>query len=361
MHASVLEESAVLEAPAGLRTNKGFHPILERESPYLFIDACMQGWRDADFANAHRHGATVFGVTAFLPHEPLDVALENVMFWHLIARKYPNTSIVYTAEDIRRAKREGKAAFLLESQDGEFIGRSLHRIEAFYRLGLRVLIPAYNVANAICAGCLDHEHLGLTRFGELVVDECNRVGMLLDGSHVGKRSTLEMMERSSQPMIFSHSNARALIDSPRNVDDEQIKACARGGGVIGVANFGPFVKKAGSKEWPTIADLIEHVDHIAQLTGGTDTIGIGTDMSLGTYPDHPHDPWGEPDYPNPGGDYFEIVTNDVRSPLRALRDFNCYPQVLDFADALLRHGYTEQDVHKILGENFLRVFEQVWK
>jgi membrane dipeptidase len=344
-----------------LRPNKGFHPFLERENPYLFIDACMQGWPDADYANAHRHGATVFGVTAFRPHATLDQALEDMMLYHLVARKHPNTLVIFTAEDIRRARREGKAALLLSAQDGSFVDRSLHRLEAFYRLGLRVMIPAYNAANTICGGCLDHDNLGLTRFGELVVQECNRLGLLLDGSHVNKRSTLEIMEQSGQPIVFTHSNVRALVDSPRNVDDEQIRACAAKGGVIGLANFGPFVKKAGSKEWPTMLDFVEHVDHVAQLTGGTDHIGIGTDLSLGTYPDHPVDPWGTPGYPNPGGDYGEVVCGNVRSPMRALRDFNSYPQVLDFADFLLRRGYADADVHKILGENFLRVFDQVWR
>lgn len=321
----------------------------------------MQGWPDADYANAHRHGVTAYGVTAFRPLAPLDEALQNLMFWHLVARKFPNTLIVFEAEDIRRARREGRAAFLLAAQDGSFVGHRLHRLEAFYRLGLRILIPAYNSANTICGGCLDHDNLGLTRFGELVVDECNRLGLLLDGSHVGKRATLEIITRSSQPIIFSHSNVRALVDTPRNVDDEQIRACAAGGGVIGLANFGPFTKKAGSTEWPTIADLLEHVDHAAQLLGNTDHIGIGTDMSLGTYAYHTSDPWGTPDYPDPSGDYAQVVSGDVRSPMRALRDFNSYPQVVDFADRLLAHGYGESDVRKILGENVLRVFEQVWK
>ncbi len=152
-----------------LRPNKGFHPFLERENPYLIVDACMQGWPDADYANAHRHGVTVFGVTAFMPHVSLDQALEELMFFHLVARKHPNTVIVESVEDIRQAHRDGRAAFLLSAQDGDWIGRSLHRLEAFYRLGLRVLIPAYNAQNAICAGCLDLEDLGLSRFGELVV------------------------------------------------------------------------------------------------------------------------------------------------------------------------------------------------
>jgi membrane dipeptidase len=283
------------------------------------------------------------------------------MFWHLVARTYPNTLIAYTGEDIRRAKREHRVALIIAAQGGDFIERKLHRIEAFYRLGLRIMLPAYNAANSICGGCLDHENIGLTRFGQLVVDECNRVGLLLDGSHVGKRATLEIMARSTQPFIFSHSNVRALVDTPRNVDDEQIKACAQTGGVIGLANFGPFTKPADKREWPSLDDFLPHVDHVAQLTGSIEHIGIGTDMSLGTYPDHWHDPWGEPDYPNPSGNYAEVVTGNVRSPQRALRDFNCYPQVLNLVDRLLAAGYSDQDVHKILGGNFLRVFDQVWK
>jgi membrane dipeptidase len=169
------------------------------------------------------------------------------------------------------------------------------------------------------------------------------------------------LELTLPSIVFTHSNARALMDSPRNVDDEQIKACTSAGGVIGLANFGPFTKPAGSREWPTITNMLEHVDHVAQLVGDTDHIGIGTDMSLGTYAYHGADPWGTPDYPDPSGDYATVVSGDTRSPKRALADFNCYPQVLDFADRLLGHGYSEQDVHKILGENFLRVFEQVWR
>ena len=348
--------------PPELRPNKGFQPFIEpSEQPYLFVDACMQAWPDADYANAHRHGVSAIAITAWRPHATLDVALEEGMFWHLVARKNPNTLIAYTAEDIRRAKRENRVAMIIAAQGGDFIERKLHRIEAFYRLGLRIMLPSYNFANSICGGCLDRDEIGLTRFGELVVEECNRLGLLLDGSHVSKRATMEMMERSTQPVIFSHSNARALVDTPRNADDEQIKACAATGGVIGLANFGPFTKPAEKAEWPSLDDFMPHVDRVAQLTGSIDHVGIGTDMSLGTYPDHTHDPWGEPVTANPGGNYAEVVTGNVRSPQRALRDFNCYPQVLNFVDRLLAAGYSDADVHKILGGNFLRVFDQTWK
>jgi membrane dipeptidase len=343
-----------------LRPNKGFHPILETEQPYLFIDACMQLWPDADFASAHRHGVTAYGVTAILPYSSLETALRSVMFCHLVARQHANVLVAQSADDIRGAKKDDRAAIIVAAQDGDWIGRDLSRIEAFYRLGLRIMLPAYNASNLICGGCVDHD-IGLTRFGESVVDECVRIGLLLDGSHVGRRSTLEIMARSDRPFVFTHSNVNAIVENPRNITDEQIKACVATRGVIGLAPFGPFTLKSGRREWPSTADFMEHIDHVAQLAGSTDHIGIGTDMSLGTYPDHEKDPWGEPAYPSTLGDYGDAVTADVRSPKRALSDFNSYPQVLNLAEALLGHGYKDADVHKILGGNFLRVFDQVWK
>lgn len=347
-------------ADPALRPNKGFHPFLERDHPYLFIDACMQAWPDADYANAHRHGVTAYAVTALHPHISMETAVEALMFWHLVARKHANLLVAHAAADIRAAKRDGKAAIIIAAQDGDWIGLKLHRLEAAYRLGLRILLPVYNASNHIGGGCLDHD-TGLTRFGESVVDECDRLGLLLDGSHVAKRTTLDMMARTTRPFVFTHSNVKRLVDNPRNIDDEQIKACVATGGVIGLAPFGPFTYKKGSKQWPSMSDFIEHIDHVAQLTGSTDHIGIGTDMSLGTYPYHEPEPWGEPAYASAIGEYAAAVSGDVRSPKRALRDFNCYPQVVAFAAALGTRGYTDADIHKILGGNFLRVFEQVWK
>jgi membrane dipeptidase len=342
--------------------NKGFHPFLETDHPYIFVDSCVQIWPDADFGHAHRHGVTAYAVTAVLPHPTVDQALEQMMYWHLMARKHPHVVVVGEAEDIRRAKRDNKAALLLAAQDGDFIGRKLHRIEAFYRLGLRMMLPAYNATNSICDGCLDRTDAGLTRFGELVVDECNRVGLLLDCSHIGRQASLEIIERSRQPVIFSHSGVKALADRPRNIDDDQIKACAARGGVIGVSSWGGMVLKKGQTERPTVDDFLDHIDYVAQLLGSVDHIGIGTDNSLGTYPDHAHDPWGHVDYFAPvTGDYGKYITSNVRSPRRHVSGFSNYAEVVDLIAKLKQRGYSDLDVRKILGENYLRVFEEVWK
>jgi membrane dipeptidase len=340
---------------------KGIHPVLDNDHPYIFIDSCMQIWPDAQFEECHRHGVTAYAVTAWDPHHEVDEALEELMYWHLIARKHPNITIVTRAGDIADAKKNRTAAFLLASQCGDFIGYKLHRIEAFYRLGLRMLIPAYSLTNNICAGCLDQTDNGLTAFGELVVEECNRVGLLLDCSHLGRRSSLEIIDRSQYPVVFSHSNANALVENPRNIDDAQIKACAAKGGIIGLTPWGPMNLKKGQTRRPTIDDFIKQIDHVAQLVGSIDNIGVGTDMSLGTYPLHEYDPWGNAEYKDVTGAYNTHITSNIRSPLRMVDGFSNFTEVLNLVAKLKSRGYSEADVQQILGENYMRVFKKVWK
>ncbi|MBN1222784.1 MAG: membrane dipeptidase [Candidatus Aminicenantes bacterium] len=340
---------------------KGIHPVLEKAPPYLFIDSCMQIWPDAEFDKAHKHGVSAYTVTAWDPHLPVDQALKGLMYWHWITRKYPNITIAAKAEDIPATKKARKTSLILASQCGDFIDYELHRIEAFYRLGLRMLILAYSLTNKLCAGCLDRTDNGLTAFGRLVVDECNRVGLLLDCSHIGRISSLEIIDRSSHPVVFSHSSTKAIADNPRNIDDTQIKACAAKGGVIGLSPWGPMTLKTGQIKRPTVDDFIDHIDHVAQILGSTDNIGVGTDMSLGTYADHVYDPWGSPEYKDVTSTYDKQITANIRSPHRMVEGFAYYPEVLNFAAKLRKRGYNEADVQKILGQNYMRVFKTVWK
>lgn len=340
---------------------QGIHPVLEKDHPYIFIDSCMQIWPDAQFEKAHKHGATSYAVTAWNPHADLDEALQGIMYWHYIARKFSGLKIALTAQDIRQAKSSRKACLMLVSQCGDFIGTKLHRMEAFYHLGLRMLIPAYSLSNRICGGCLDRTDSGLTSFGRLVINECNRIGLLLDCSHLGKLSSLDIIDRSEHPVVFSHSCTKALADNPRNIDNEQIKACAAKNGIIGLSPWGPMTLKTGRTERPTVADFIDHIDHVAQLLGTVDNIGIGTDMSLGTYPDHEYDPWGNPDYKDVTGTYDQHITDNIRSPQRMVSGFSNYAEVLNFIRQLAARGFKEPEIEKILGENYLRVFTQVWQ
>ena len=347
-------------APPQTSHGKSVHTVLDSNPPFIYVDPCMQIWPDADFHLAHRHGVTAYAVTAWDPHADIRAATDGIMYWHGVAREHSGLEVVKTVEDIRRVKREGKAGLLLAAQDGDWVGYDLGRIQALADLGLRMMLLAYNATNQLADGALDRTDGGLSRLGLRVVEECNRVGIILDCSHAGKGATLEIMDRSAHPCVFSHSNPSALVPNPRNIDDEQIRACISRGGVIALVSWGPLCMRPDTTHRPTLEEFFQLIDHVVNMAGNADNVAISTDMSIGTYPDHPHDPFNPPEYPDIAAQYNEHVTADFRSPRRQVGGFEDYAQIIDVADRLLAYGYSDRDVEKILAENFLRVARQVW-
>lgn len=347
-------------APQQTSHGKSVHTVLDSNPPFIYVDPCMQIWPDADFHLAHRHGVTAYAVTAWNPHADIRAATDGIMYWHGVAREHSGLEVVKTVEDIRRVKREDRAGLLLAAQDGDWVGYDLGRIQAFADLGLRMMLLVYNATNQLADGALDRTAGGLSRLGQRVVEECNRVGIILDCSHAGKRATLEIMDRSAHPCVFSHSNPGALVPNPRNIDDEQIRACISRGGVIALVSWGPLCMRPNTTHRPSLEEFFQLIDHVVNMAGNTDNVAISTDMSIGTYPDHPHDPFNPPEYPDIAARYNEHVTADFRSPRRQVEGFEDYAQIVEVADRLLIHGYSERDVEKILAENFLRVAGEVW-
>lgn len=339
---------------------KSVHTVLDRDPPFIYVDSCMQIWPDADLHLAHRHGVTAYGVTAWDPHANMAEATDGIMYWHGVVREHPNLTIVRTVDDVRRAKREGQAGLLLAAQCGDWVGYDLGRVQAMADLGLRMMLLVYNANNPLACGSLDRTDGGLSRLGERVVEECNRVGILLDCSHTGKRSSLEILERSEYPCVFSHSNPNAISPNPRNIDDDQIMACISAGGVISLVSWGPLCMRPGTTHRPTLEEFFQIIDYVVNMAGTTNNVGISTDMSIGTYPDHPHDPFGPPEYPDIAAQYNEHVTSDFRSPERQVEGFGDYAQIVQVAEGLSEWGYSDEDVEKMLAENFLRVCREVW-
>lgn len=344
-----------------VRENRGFHPILEDRLPYLFVDGCIQAWPDGDYVNAHKHHTTAFCVTAFRPYASFEQSVEGMMEWHLVARKHPNLLVATEAGHIRQAHRQHRAALVLATQGGLWVEEKLYRVEMFHKLGLRMLLPSYNADNTLGGGCMDSANRGLTRLGERMVEVCNELGILLDGSHCSQRTGLELTERSAHPIVYSHSGCRALVDHPRNVDDRQIRACAEKGGVIGVVDFAAFYYKPGMNRRPTLSDMVDHIDHLAQLLGDTRHIGIGTDMSLGTYAsNHGKDPWGSASDLEGPEPYYRFQPVKAVSREKQVDGFDSFSEVDNLVAELEKRGYAQSDIAAILGENMLRVFEQVW-
>jgi membrane dipeptidase len=219
----------------------------------------------------------------------------------------------------------------------------------FYRLGLRCLGLTHDVRNELGDGVRERSAGGLTHFGAKVVEECNRLGIVVDVSHLSDRGTHDVLAISAQPIIASHSNARSLCPHPRNLTDELIRAIAKGGGVIGFHALDTFIS---SNPNPTLDVLARHIAHIAEI-GGPDCIGIGPDLMENWDPT-----------------IFTTVAerSSTVNGIPALSMKWTYPEGMrsnaelpNLTEALLKLGFGSQDVVKFLGGNFLRVFDAVWK
>ena len=296
-------------------------------------------------------------------------ALDMIDSVYRQAERHPQKlTMAYSAADIRKAKQQGKIAALMGIEGGHAIENSLMSLRAFYRLGIRYMTLTHSNTNDWADASTDAaQHNGLSDFGKEVVKEMNRLGMLIDVSHVSDKTMQDVLEISTAPIIASHSSARALANHPRNIPDDLLKKFAKNGGVVMVNFFSGFIdqkyidtrrerneklktqleeidqlykndsKKLGEEREKLLATiplpktplsvLIDHFDHIVKVAG-IDHVGIGSDFD------------GVPDLPE---------------------DMQDIAQLPSITYELLKRGYSEADVRKVLGENFLRAFAQAEK
>lgn len=295
-----------------------------------------------------RSGVRAANITLAAHADDFEEAL--VMMYHyfnLIGAQSGKTLHVKTVEDIRRAQREGKVGIIFGFQGGTPIEKHIWRWTIFYELGLRICQLTYMERNVFGDGCYEPENRGLTAYGRQAVHEMNRLGIVADLSHVGQRTSLDVIEMSSDPVIFSHSNPKALAPSDRNITDEQMRACAARGGVVGLTPHSVLTaKRPGDR--PTVVDYVNQIDYVVNLVG-VDHVGIGTDV-FESYTKISWEASSKRMYPSPW--MFETMLSDGFSKIT---DF---PTV---THGLVSLGYSDGDIAKILGLNWIRIFEQVWK
>jgi len=258
---------------------------------------------------------------------------------------------VLTVADIHRAKRAGKLGIIFGCQGiAGKIEDDPGLLLILHRLGQRIVQLAYNERSGVGCGCLEVVDSGLTQFGRICIREMNQLGLVVDLAHASERTTLDAAAFSAAPIIVSHANARKLCDSPRNLTDTAIKAVAGSGGVIGVTTYAPFCETRPGIQ-PTIDDYIDHIAYIADLVG-SEHVGIGSDFfdgeSLVRF-----ERFFRLRYPEVVRSYtIDTVYVD------GLDTVDHFPRV---TEALVQRGFGAGDVHRILGGNFLRVFDAVWK
>ena len=324
---------------------------LHRES--VVIDGTSFFCRDAERLLAA--GVTAINTTTPWPDDDLETATWRIEEYYALVRRELGLAIVERAEDILRIKREGRAGIILACQNARPIGSRLERVETLWRLGVRTIQLTYNTRNFVGDGVFEDTDAGLSKFGRQVVREMNRVGILVDLSHVGRRTSLEAIEISEKPCVFTHSNPHALVPVPRNITDEQIKAVAATGGLVGCSSFPPLVWKGGGP--PTLDDFVDCIDYLVNLVG-VDHVAIGTDSeaSKGAYPPELRASLRRA-YSGTTGTFHQQFPQG--SPLDGLEDgLGDWPNI---TRRLLERGYRPDDVRKIIGGNFFRVVQEVWR
>lgn len=300
-------------------------------------------------------GVTGVCLTTPMPWDDFETAVKKTEEYYVLARTDPRVLLVQRASDVRRAKAENKVGMILWSQGLNLIGDHLPHIETLFRLGYRILQLTYSERNYIGDGCNEDSNVGLSKFGRAVVKELNRLNIVVDLSHSGPRTSLDAVELSEQPVIISHANPASLYPHKRNISDELIKAVAARGGVVGATPYPPLNWNGDPSHPPTIDDFIAAIDHMVELVG-VDHVGLGTDSEAteGAYPADVIAELGRR-YPDLGSAFRDAFGR--RTELQGFRGMRDLPWV---TEKLLQRGYRSEDVQKIMGGNWLRVFEQVW-
>jgi membrane dipeptidase len=301
-------------------------------------------------------GATVIAVTADYRGETMGATIRRLGTWFKRLEKHSDKLLLITSvEDIYRAKRENRLGMIFHFQDTLPFELDLNMISVYHRLGVRMVQLCYNTRNFVGDGCSERTDCGLSEFGLKAIAELNRLGILVDCAHTGYRTTMDAIEASQKPVIISHANARAICNSSRNLRDDQIRAVAAKGGVVGITGWPSFVAK---KPKPTLDDLLDHVDYIAKLVGvehlslGIDyweyMAGIGDENQAKTRYDELLEAgiWNPRDYPPPPWHFPQGIETPEKLP--------------NLTTGLLDRGYSEDDARKILGLNLIRIFKEVW-
>jgi membrane dipeptidase len=314
-------------------------------------------WAPSDFAAAVTGGVTAHVVMPFIDVDVWGgqaafdatarreddharralIAFDQVLAY--IEAHPEQTLLVRSIQDLVEAKRSGRAGVILGSEGARLVEGSLELLRGYYRMGLRQIQLNWDFPNraAACQNDVDAADSGLTDFGRDLVREMNRLGMLVDTSHSSHRTRLEVFELSDRPVTHGHAGAKRITDRPQNMTDDELKALAANGGVIGLHFFSRLINQKGPEAGQAhLEDLYAHIDHIARIAG-METIALGPDW----FPFHPFGGWTR----EQGFTFVETLESIDRLP--------------NLTRGLLEHGYREVDVEAILGGNLLRVLRAV--
>lgn len=310
---------------------------------------------DAMAANAAASGIT--GVNVTVSAGDFETTVARIARWEAEIERWPETLLrVRSLDQLQEAKRTARLGLIYGFQDTVPVDRDLDRIQLFADLGVKVMQLTYNVRNWVGDGCLEPANGGLSNYGRQFVARMNELGVLVDLSHCGQQTTADGIRASSQPVAISHSGCSAVAPHPRSKRDEELRAMADGGGVVGIYLM-PFLSPGTV---PTAEDVLAHIEHAIQVCG-EDHVGIGSDLSI-----TPID--GSEAYWSAHRDFVAgRIARGIAAPaedpavLFTVPDLNTPRRMELIADAMAARGHASARIEKVLGGNWVRLFGEVWK
>ena len=343
----VYRDAIVIDGLGGLGNS-----LADEDAP--LADAYVQDVRNSGLTCVHK---TILPVGSTPPDTAFAQAVLGIGATESEIDRHPDVLCrIRTVADIAAAKRDGRTGLIYGFQDGVAFESDLDRLDALYRLGLRVVQPTYNRRNLLGDGCLEPANAGLSKTGVEAVEKMNELGILVDLSHCGRQTAADAIKASKRPVAFTHTGSAALNDHPRNRTDAELRAVAEKGGVSGIY-FMPFLSEG---KQPTAADVIRHLEHMIEVAG-EDHVSIGTD----------------------GGVSAEVVTEAFKEKFAGFvrqrreagisapgeiedgylfaNELNTPRRFETLADMLSARGHGDARIEKILGKNLARVFSETWK
>lgn len=299
------------------------------------------------FEDLRRGGVTAANCTCSIWENFRD-SMDQVARWQAHFREHADLiTQVFTTADIHRAKAEGRTGVILGWQNLSGIEDRLDYLGLFKALGVGVMQIAYNTQNWVGTGCYEKHDGGLSEFGHEVIAEMNRLGILCDLSHVGPRTSEDVIRASTRPVAYTHCLPAGLKAHPRNKTDAQLRSIAERGGFVGVTMFPPFLRRGTQS---TVDDYVEAIEYVIELVGESQ-VGIGTDFTQG---------WGP--------EFFDWITRD-KGRARKLTEFGeiLNPEGIrtigefpNLTATMQRRGWSEARIRRVMGENWIALLREVW-
>lgn len=320
---------------------------------------------DPQYKKAVIEGIKKSGVNAWcttmgmfgLPRSSYEVAIKDLAFFYRLCSEFNFLKLVTKAEDIRQAKKEDRVGIILNIQNTACLFNDwvnlevcdkLINLKLFYDLGIRIITLAYNTMNSVAGGCIERSDVGLSYLGVEIVEKMNELGMLIDTSHCSHQTTMDVLEVSKDPIAMTHTSCKSVYNHSRAKTDEEIKAVAEKGGYIGILILPGFIAEGNV----SIDSLLEHIDHAINV-GGIDHVGVGTDfVGMNRIPALAKA--SNKDVLKSG--FRPEDHHDLLQPVEGYENWQDWPNI---TRGLVSRGYSDDAIEKIIGGNFLRVFEEV--